>query len=68
MQDPTECLETSLDESYKPAAAVKRSDSYRQANANSPRLAKSPAETMLMALHKASNHHHHNNIRGNHFC
>ncbi|XP_026808730.1 uncharacterized protein LOC113550957 [Rhopalosiphum maidis] len=49
MQDPTECLETSLDEIK---SVVKRSDSYRQANATSPRLlAKSP--NMLMALQKA---------------
>lgn len=49
MQDPTECLETSLDEMK---SVVKRSDSYRQANATSPRLtAKSP--NMLMALQKA---------------
>lgn len=61
MQDPTECLlETSLDDVK---SVVKRSDSYRQANATSPRLAKSP--NMLMALQKArnestqGNHHHH---------
>lgn len=49
MQDPTECLETSLDNDVK--SVVKRSDSYRQANATSPRLTKSP--NMLMALQKA---------------
>uniref|UniRef100_A0A2S2R768 Uncharacterized protein n=1 Tax=Sipha flava TaxID=143950 RepID=A0A2S2R768_9HEMI len=53
MQDPTECLlETSLDDDDV-KSAVKRSDSYRQANAASPRLAKSP--NMLMALQKARN-------------
>lgn len=56
MQDPTECLETSLDEICK--SVVKRSDSYRQANANSPRLSKSP--NMLMALQKC-------HTQGNHF-
>lgn len=59
MQDPTECLETSLDEIK---SAVKRSDSYRQANADSPQLrTKSP--NMLMALQKARN----DSTQGNHF-
>jgi hypothetical protein len=59
MQDPTECLETSLDEIK---SVVKRSDSYRQANATSPRLlAKSP--NMLMALQKARSE----TTQGNHF-
>lgn len=58
MQDPTECLlETSLDDVK---SVVKRSDSYRQANATSPRLAKSP--NMLKALQKARNE----NTQGNH--
>ncbi|XP_050424296.1 uncharacterized protein LOC126835635 [Adelges cooleyi] len=48
MQDPTDCLETSLDEIK---SVIKRSDSYRQANSDSPRPAKSP--NMLMALQKA---------------
>lgn len=60
MQDPTECLETSLDEIK---SVVKRSDSYRQANATSPRLlAKSP--NMLMALQKARSEQ---TTQGNHF-
>lgn len=59
MQDPTECLETSLDEIK---SVVKRSDSYRQANATSPRLhTKSP--NMLMALQKARSE----TTQGNHF-
>lgn len=58
MQDPTECLETSLDDIK---SVVKRSDSYRQANSNSPRLAKSP--NMLMSLQKARSE----NAQGNHF-
>lgn len=63
MQDPTECLETSLDEIK---SVVKRSDSYRQANANSPRLQQTKSSpNMLMALQKArsenaqGNHHQH---------
>lgn len=58
MQDPTECLETSLDDIK---SVIKRSDSYRQANANSPRLAKSP--NMLISLQKARSE----NAQGNHF-
>lgn len=57
MQDPTDCLETSLDDIK---SVVKRSDSYRQANTNSPRLAKSP--NMLMTLQKARSE----NTQGNH--
>lgn len=58
MQDPTECLETSLDDIK---SVVKRSDSYRQANANSPRLVKSP--NMLISLQKSRSE----NAQGNHF-
>ncbi|XP_001944548.2 uncharacterized protein LOC100163301 [Acyrthosiphon pisum] len=50
MQDPTECLETSLDEIK---SVVKRSDSYRQANATSPRLQHTKSPNMLIALQKA---------------
>lgn len=60
MQDPTECLETSLDDIK---AVIKRSDSYRQANATSPRpVNKSP--NMLMALQKARSEC---TTQGNHF-
>lgn len=58
MQDPTECLETSLDEIK---SVVKRSDSYRQANAGSPRPACKSPSSMLMALQKS-------HAQGNHFC
>ncbi|XP_050534205.1 uncharacterized protein LOC126901608 [Daktulosphaira vitifoliae] len=57
MQDPTDCLETSLDDTMK--SVIKRSDSYRLANTNSPRLTKSP--NMLIALQKARSE----NVQGN---